>query len=280
MSNRDDLTEFLRSRRARIKPEHVGLSTSGIRRVPGLRREELAALAGVSVDYYVRLEQGRDVRPSAGVLDAIARALQLDDAERDHLHRLVHSRVSGRREPPRERVRPGVKRLLDALGATPAFVLGRRMDVLAWNALAAALFCDFEAIPAHARNMVRLVFLDEDAQELYPELEQVADETVSYLRLAAGKHPDDSELSALVGELSVKSGRFRELWARHDVREKSHGRKLLSHPLVGEVELAYETLSLPDDADQVLIAYTAEPGSASQAGLEMLGALTASPSLP
>jgi transcriptional regulator with XRE-family HTH domain len=209
---RKDLSEFLRTRRARIKPGDVGLSTFGRRRVPGLRREELAALAGVSVDYYVRLEQGRDVHPSTGVLDAIARALQLDEAEREHLHRLARRRPARPRKPSPERVRPGVRQVLDALSDAPAFVLGRRMDVLAWNALAAALICDFGRLEPADRNMVRLTFLDESARELYPDFDRVAFETVGYLRLAAGRYPDDPLLAALVGELAVKSETFRKLW--------------------------------------------------------------------
>jgi transcriptional regulator with XRE-family HTH domain len=275
MADRSELSEFLRSRRARITPEAAGLPALGPRRVPGLRREELAALAGVSVDYYVRLEQGRDVHPSEGVVEAIARALQLDDAERSHFARLVRPRPARRTAPPPERVRPGVRRLLDALTATPAFVLGRRMDVLAWNRLAAALVCDFAALEPAERNMVRLTFLDDAARELYPDFDAVAEETVAHLRLAAGRHPDDPRLAALVGELSVKSPEFRTLWARHDVRQKAHGRKRLLHPLVGELALDYETLALPGDGDQVLVTYTAEPGSASQSALELLGSLTA-----
>lgn len=277
MPDRSELSEFLRSRRARVKPEDAGLPALGPRRVPGLRREELAALAGVSVDYYVRLEQGRDVHPSEGVVEAIARALQLDEAERSHLARLVRPRPTRRSAPAPERVRPGVRRLLDALDATPAFVLGRRMDVLAWNRLAAALVCDFAALEPAERNMVRLTFLDEAARELYPDFDAVADETVAYLRLAAGRHTDDPRLAALVGELSVKSPEFRTLWARHDVRQKTHGRKRLLHPLVGELALDYETLALPGDGDQVLVTYIAEPGSASQSALDLLGSLTATP---
>jgi transcriptional regulator with XRE-family HTH domain len=272
MDPRTELSAFLRSRRGRLHPEDVGLPSYGRRRVPGLRREELAQLAGVSADYYVRLEQGRDIHPSEGVLDAIARALRLDEAERAHLHRLVGPRRRIRRAAPVQRVRPGVQALLDAMERVPAFVLGRRMDVLAWNRMAAALVCDFGALPRERRNMLRHVFLDPAAHELYPEWDVVAAETVAYLRLATGVDADDPEMAALVGELTLNSEVFAELWARHDVREKTHGSKRFAHPLVGHLTLQYESLALPD-AGQILAAYTAEAGSASAEALDLLGSL-------
>jgi transcriptional regulator with XRE-family HTH domain len=257
-----ELGDFLRTRRARLQPHDVGLPDYGRRRVPGLRREELAQLAGVSVDYYVRLEQGRDIHPSDSVLDAIAGALRLDDDERAHFFALVRPRRRPRRRAP-QRVRPGVKRLLDSVGV-PAFVLGRRMDVLAYNALAAALVCG-----CTEGNMLRHVFLDEGTRMLYPEWDAIASETVAYLRLIAGDDPDDPELIALVGELSLRSEPFRRLWARHDVRSKSAGVKRFMHPQVGPLELAYETLRLAD-ADQMLVTYTAAPGSESETALKLL----------
>jgi transcriptional regulator with XRE-family HTH domain len=272
MDPRTELGAFLRSRRARLRPEDVGLPDFGRRRVPGLRREELAQLAGVSADYYVRLEQGRDIHPSEGVLDAIARALRLDDAERVHLHRLVKPRRRIRHAAPAQRVRPGVQRLLDAMERVPAFVLGRRMDVLAWNRMAAALLCDFAELPRERRNMLRHVFLDPVSQELYPDWDVVANETVAYLRLATGVDPDDPEMAALIGELTLNSEVFAQLWTRHDVLEKTHGSKRIAHPLVGEMTLEYETLTLPDPG-QVLATYTAEPGSSSAAALDLLGSL-------
>jgi transcriptional regulator with XRE-family HTH domain len=272
MDRRAELGEFLRSRRARLRPEDVGIPDYGRRRVPGLRREELAQLAGVSADYYVRLEQGRDIQPSEAVLDAIARALRLDDAERQHLHRLVRPRPRTARRLPAQRVRPGVRRLLDQMERIPAFVLGRRMDVLAWNRMAAALVADFDALPPHRRNMLGHVFLDPSARELYPDWDVVAEETVAYLRLATGIDPDDAELAALVGELTLNSDVFARLWTRHDVREKTHGSKRFEHPLAGPLTLEYETLALPDPG-QVLVTYTAEPGSASATALDLLGSL-------
>jgi transcriptional regulator with XRE-family HTH domain len=273
MTRKAELREFLRVRRARLRPEDVGIQTTGQRRVPGLRREEIASLAGMSVDYYVRLEQGRAGQPSNEVLEAIARALRLDDDELAHLHDLARPTRRRRRPPQPERVRPEVQRLLDALDHVPAMVFGRRMDVLAWNRLAAALWVDFGSLPREQRNAARLVFLDEGTRQLNPDWEQGAWETVAYLRLAAGRHPDDAELAALIGELSMKSPDFRRLWARHDVHEKTHGTKCHIHPLVGELTLSWETLALPGDSDQMLITFTAEPGSESETGLRLLGSM-------
>jgi transcriptional regulator with XRE-family HTH domain len=258
-----ELSEFLRSRRARLQPEDVGLPDYGRRRVPGLRREELAQLAGVSVDYYVRLEQGRNIQPSDSVLEAIASALRLSDDERAHLFTLVRPRRRPRRRAP-ERVRPGIQQLLDALGV-PAFVTGRRLDVLAHNALAEAVMGGFRE-----RNLLRVVFLEPEARELYPDWEQVAAETVNFLRLLAD--PDDADLAALVGELSLHSAEFRRLWARHDVRAKRGGVKRIAHPLVGPLEFDYETLQL-SDADQWLTTYTARPGSPTATALGLLDSL-------
>ena len=274
MDRRSEFSDFLRRRRAHLSPVDAGIERVGERRrVPGLRREELAMLAGVSVDYYVRLEQGRGgVHPSDSVLAALARALRLDEAEHAHLRQLARAPLA--QAPPRrsrpQRVRPEVQRLLDRMDGVPAFVLGRRMDVLAWNELAARLHVDFGALPRRMRNMPRLVFLDDASRELYPEWERVARETVAYLRFEAGAQPDDAELHALVGELSTKSPEFRRWWARHDVREKSSGVKRYHHPLVGELELHYETLALRADDHQTLVTYTASAGSPSETALSML----------
>jgi transcriptional regulator with XRE-family HTH domain len=274
VDRRAELSDFLRTRRARISPGEAGFDTTGERRrVPGLRREELALLAGVSVDYYIRLEQGRGgVRPSDSVLAALARALRLDDAEHAHLRRLAHAPLaaSARRRPRPQTVRPAVQRLLDRMSEIPAFVLGRRMDVLAWNQLAARLHVDFAALPPRMRNMPRLVFLDDAARQLYPDWDRVALETVAYLRFEASADPDDTGLHELVGELSTKSPDFRRWWARHDVREKAHGIKRYRHPLVGDLELHYETVTLPADDRQALVTYTAEPGSPSETALRIL----------
>jgi len=270
MDTRRELGEFLKSRRARLRPEEVGIPIVGQRRVPGLRREELAQLAGVSADYYVRLEQGRAGHPSESVLDSIASALRLDDAERAHLNDLARPTRRRRRSARPERVRPELQLLLDALDHVPAVVLGRRMDVLAWNRLAAALIVDFGSLSPEQRNMPRLVFLDDSAGPLYPDWQQAARDTVAFLRLQAGRHPDDPALAELIGELSMKSEDFRRWWARHDVKEKTHGHKRMEHPSVGELTLYFETLSLRGDADQVLVTYVAEPGSESETAMRLL----------
>jgi transcriptional regulator with XRE-family HTH domain len=269
MDKRRELGEFLKSRRARLSPEELDLPSFARRRVPGLRREELAQLAGVSVDYYVRLEQGRAGHPSEGVLDALARALRLDDDEREHLYDLCRPGPRRRRPARPERVRPELRRLVETL-EVPAMLLGRRMDVLAWNRLAAALVVDWGALPPGRRNTAHHFFLDEGARELYLDWDANAESTVAYLRLAAGRHPDDPQLAALIGELSVKSEEFRRWWARHGVRDKTHGTKRFQHPVVGRLELAFETLALPADGDQLLILYTAEPGSESETALRLL----------
>jgi transcriptional regulator with XRE-family HTH domain len=273
MEKRAELTEFLRTRRARLQPEDVGLRPfGGRRRVPGLRREELAQLAGVSVDYYVRLEQGRTQNVSEEVLDAVAQALRLDDDERDHLRNLAKPGRARRRPPARvERVRPGLQRLLEMAEGIPAYIVGRRCDVLAWNRMAAATFTDFGALSPADRNWGRLIFLNEDVQALFDDWTIKARETVAFLRLRAGEFPDDPELAALVGELSVKSEDFRRWWADHNVKDKNFGSKKLHHPLVGELTLEYETFRATDNSDQVLVTYTAEADSASEAALRLLG---------
>ncbi|MEV3856722.1 helix-turn-helix transcriptional regulator [Streptomyces sp. NPDC050095] len=265
--------DFLRSRRSRIQPDEVGLPGHGRRRVPGLRREEVAQLAGVSVDYYIRLEQGRGTSVSDAVLDAVARVLRLDDTEQEYLRSVARPAETGRKtaaRPAGQRVRPGLKLLLATIEKAPAFVLGRRMDVLAWNALGDALV-GFSAMTEKDRNMPRQVFLNPAARDLYPEWPAVAAETVAYLRLDAGRHPKDPRLATLVGELSLASEDFRRLWADHQVKEKTHGAKRLLHPLVGELALPYETLTVSGEPDQALVVYTPEPGSATEERLRMLG---------
>ncbi|MFI5918200.1 helix-turn-helix domain-containing protein [Streptomyces anulatus] len=273
LDRRAELSKFLRTRRAKLRPGDVGLPEFGRhRRVPGLRREELAQLAGVSVAYYTRLEQGNGRNVSAEVLDAIARALRLTDAESAHLTHLAKpARHKKKRRPARvQRVRKGLLYLLDSMDGIPAYVTGARSDVLAWNAMAAAVFGDWGALPPGERNWARLVFLSPAYRDLFVNWDSKASDMVSYLRLYAGCHPDDPELSALVGELSVKSDEFRRLWATHNVKEKGHGVKLLRHPLVGELTLSYETLKLPDDEEQHLVTYHAEPGSESAQSLRLL----------
>lgn len=265
-----EIGEFLRTRRARIQPADAGLPDTGRRRVPGLRREELAQLAGVSVDYYVRLEQGRTPSVSDAVLDAIARVLLLDATEREHLRRLARASLA---RPPangrRQRVRPGPQRLLDLMVDIPAFVLGRRMDILAWNRLADVLH-GFAGRPAEQLNVARLTFLEPVAVDFYPEWDAVAQETVAYLRLDAGRHPDDPRLAALIADLSLGNETFRRLWNQHPVREKTHGDKRINHPVAGALEFRYETLALPGDPDQLIVAYTVEPASPTAERLRLL----------
>ncbi|MDP9947326.1 transcriptional regulator with XRE-family HTH domain [Streptomyces sp. DSM 41269] len=273
LDRRAELSEFLRTRRAKLQPQDVGLPEFGRhRRVPGLRREELAQLAGVSVAYYTRLEQGNGRNVSAEVLDAIARALRLTDAEHAHLTHLARpARHKKKRRPARaQRVRTGLLYLLESMEGVPAYVTGARSDILAWNPMAAAVFGDWGALPPGERNWARLVFLSPAYRDLFVNWDSKASDMVSYLRLYAGCHPDDPELSALVGELSVKSEEFRRLWATHNVKEKGHGTKLVRHPLAGDLTLSYETLNLPDDEEQHLVTYHAEPGSASAEGLRLL----------
>lgn len=272
LDRRAELSEFLRSRRARLKPEDVGLAAFGRqRRVPGLRREELAQLAGVSVAYYTRLEQGNGRNVSAEVLDAIARALRLTDAEHAHLTHLAKPKSHKKKTAARQQqVRTVLRQLLDTMDGVPAYIVGRRSEILAWNRMAAALFGDWSELAPAERNWARLVFLRPDYRDLFVDWEQKAIDIVCALRMDAGCYPDDPRLSALVGELSVKSEEFRRLWATHDVKEKSHGVKHLHHPLVGDLSLNFESFRLADGTDQSLITYHAEPGSPSADSLRLL----------
>ncbi|MFI6345682.1 helix-turn-helix transcriptional regulator [Streptomyces sp. NPDC050560] len=267
-----ELSEFLRTRRARLKPSDVGLTDhSRRRRVPGLRREELAQLAGVSAAYYTRFEQGNARNVSREVLDAVSRALGLSEAEHAHLLRLAAPRPrGGRQAPPRQRVRVSVREMLTAMEGVPAYVWGRRTDVLAWNETASALFGDWAARAPEARNWARIAFLDPASRTLFADWESKAYDVVGQLRFGAGLHADDPLLASLIGELSVKSEDFRRLWAAHDVKRKTYGTMRFVHPLVGELTLRYETLALPGDRDQSLTAYHAEPGSPSQEALRLL----------
>ncbi|MEU0204729.1 helix-turn-helix transcriptional regulator [Streptomyces canus] len=270
-----DLGDFLRSRRARLQPEEVGLPSHGRRRVPGLRREEVAQLAGVSVDYYIRLEQGRGPSVSDAVLDAVARVLRLDETERAYLHAVAHPRRQTER-PTRPRVRPAVQLMIDAMDRTPAFVLDRRMTVLAWNPLADAVF-GYSGTTAKARSIPRHVFLDPAARDFYPDWQAVAAQSVAHLRVLAGHHQDDRELTSLVGELSLKSEHFRRLWADHQVKECAYGVKRLQHPVAGLLVFPYETLTIPGDGHQTLLVYTPEPGSETAERLALLGSWASSP---
>lgn len=275
-----ELADFLRRARSQRDPSRAGLPADArVRRVPGLRREEVALLAGVSTDYYARLEQGRRIVPSPGVLEALVRALDLDAAGRSHLEDLIGAPgPSGRaRSRPVQRVRPGLRQLLDALDGQPAMILGRRSDILATNRMARALFADFEARPPAARNYARWMFLDDDARALFVDWEVQARAAVEALRLELGADPDDRGTADLVAELRAGSGEFRRWWDEHRVHQRTHGSKRLRHPVVGDLTVDFETLTLPGDPDSTLYVYTCEPGSPSGQALDLLVSWTLSP---
>jgi transcriptional regulator with XRE-family HTH domain len=261
---------FLRARRALVRPEDAGLPAGSRRRVAGLRREEVAVLAGVSTDYYVRLEQGRERSPSAQVVDALARVLGLEEDAADHLHRLARP-VGDRPRPRSEAVGPALLRMMEGWHRTPAVVLDRCLVVLAHNVLGGALFAGH----VHSGDLPRLVFLDPDAREFYPDWESVAQNTVAALRASAGTGSDDPRLIATVGELSLRSEEFRRLWARHDIRRKTAESKRFRHPLVGELTLDYESLTVNSAPGRQLVVYQAEPGRPSEQALALLGSLAA-----
>ena len=278
MDTRSEVREFLSTRRARLTPDQAGLPAfGGNRRVPGLRREEVSLLAGVSVDYYTRLERGDLSGASESVLDALARALQLDDAETAHLFDLARAaNTSPTARKPRKKsdeLRPSILRLLDAITEAPAAVRNNYFDYLAANALGRALYAPLLAEP-HP-NSARFAFLNPAAQDFYPEWDRNTQELVAAMRGEAGRNPYDRKLSDLVGELSTRSERFRTLWAAHNVRYHRSGVKRINHPVVGEMELTYEAFELPADPGLQLSTYTAEPGSASADKLKMLASWAA-----
>jgi len=273
-----ELADFLKRARAACDPQRARLPDDGrVRRVKGLRREEVALLAGVSTDYYTRLEQGRPIIPSTQVIEAIGRALDLDRAERIHLRDLFALSGSPRRRAHThaQRVRPGLHQLLDALDAQPALILGRRTDVLAANAMACALFTDFPRMPARERNYARWILLSDDARELFADWEEQARNAVASLRLEVGRTPDDPDVRALVEDLRESSDHFRDWWTEHHVHQRTFGAKRLRHPLVGDLTVQYETLTLPGDSDQALYVYTSEPQSPSREALSLLASWTA-----
>jgi transcriptional regulator with XRE-family HTH domain len=274
MSSDDNaLGEFLRARRELLDPGKAGIPDFGRRRVPGLRREELALLAGVSSPYYTRLEQGRDRHPSPQILDAIGRALSLDGHAMAHLHRLAQAQSSSQpqKPPAAEEVPSGLRLLLDSWTAQPAVIVGRYRDVLAANRLAQVLNPGF--VPG--RNLLRHVFLDPEGREYYLDWEEVAEGAVAGLRASAGAEPDDPRLTGLVGELSVKSEEFRQMWARHDVRTRINGRKRYSNPFIGLIALGYETFTVNADPRQIMFIFRAEPGSSDESSLLLLAQIAA-----
>jgi transcriptional regulator with XRE-family HTH domain len=271
MAKNAELREFLRTRRARVQPEDVGIETDGRRRVPGLRREEVAMLAGVSLDYYARLEQGRDLQPSDQVLDAIARALRLAEVERIYLHNLIRSTVAVTRADDLELapLDAGTRLMLDSL-EIPALIVDLRGDVQAMNRMGRALLVGLEPLPSAAASHPRWLFLDPSTRDLFVDWEMMARVSVGVLREAAGRYPRDKALHALIGELSVASPEFRSWWAEHDVEVRCRGLKRFHHPVVGELAMHVETMQL-GDGQRWLYAYAAEPGSRSAEAIGLLG---------
>ncbi|WP_412746681.1 helix-turn-helix transcriptional regulator [Krasilnikovia sp. MM14-A1004] len=284
MDNRAEIRDFLTTRRARLGPEQAGLPVyGGNRRVAGLRREEVALLAGVSVDYYTRLERGHLGGVSDAVLEAVAGALRLDEAERAHLFDLARTAntstasARARRRPAQRHVRPGVQRVLDAMSTAPAYVRNGRLDVLAANPLGRAVFAPLFDTAAASPNLARFMFLVPAARDFFVEWERLAGDTVALLRAEAGRDPYDRALCELIGELSTRSEPFRTLWAAHQVRQHRSGVKHFHHPVVGDLVLAYESMEITADAGLRLNAYTAEPGSPSVEALNLLASWTAAP---
>jgi transcriptional regulator with XRE-family HTH domain len=280
VDNRNDVREFLVSRRAKISPEQAGLRTNGIRRVPGLRRTEVAQLAGISPEYYTRLERGNLGSVSDTVLDAIGTALQLDDAERAHLSDLARA-ASSSKTPRRERrpatrpLRPSFRQILDGMSGFPAFVRNGRLDIVAINTLGEALYTQAFANPVRPVNLARFVFLDPRAHLLHPDWDASAATSVAILRTEAGRNPYDKGLTDLVGELSTRSEEFRSLWAAHDVRLHYTGTKHFRHPAVGDLDLTFDALEIPSDPGLTLTIYSAPPGTSTADGLSLLASWAA-----
>ena len=286
MDPRNDIREFLVSRRARITPQQAGLPIyGGNRRVKGLRREEVALLAGISAEYYVRLERGNVRGVSEDVLDGIARALQLDEGDRMHLFDLARNVNTApgrrtRRNPPQEHIRPVIQRILDSLVGVPAFVQNARLDVLAANQLGEAFHTHQFGDPARPINSARFIFLNPKAQDFYLDWDTIANDAVGILRAEAGRDPYDKRLSDLIGELSTRSDDFRVRWAAHPVKLHRTGVKSFHHPIVGELTLDFEMLDLAGDPGQRMLVYSAEPGSPSRERLDLLASWATTPSEP
>jgi transcriptional regulator with XRE-family HTH domain len=278
---RGEIRQFLITRRAKITPEQAGLRFYGAnRRVPGLRREEVALLAGISIEYYTRLERGNATGVSDQVLDAIARALQLDDVERAHLTDLVKTANAARPAPrrsTRQRVRPSVQQVLDSMTGAAAFVRNERLDVLSANQLGYALYSPVFASSAQPVNLARFLFLDPRSSEFYRDWDGIAAAAVGSLRAEAGRDPYDRALTDLIGELSTRSEEFRGRWAAHDVEYYRSGVQPFHHPVAGDLILDYDALEIPADPGLTIIAYTAEPGSPARQALDLLASWTATP---
>ena len=283
MDHRAEIKEFLSSRRARLTPQQAGLPAyGGKRRVKGLRREEVALLAGVSVDYYVRLERGNLSGASEAVLEALVRALQLDDAERDHLYALARDSdaIPVRRRPATKGVRPALQQILEAVSDAPAWIRNSQFDVLAANRMSRALYSSLFADPHRPANTARFTFLDPAAQEFFVDWDRAADDIAAVLRLQAGKNPHDKALSDLIGELSTRSETFRARWADHNVRFHRSGRKKLHHPVVGDLEIDFEAMEFPSDPGLTMVVYTAPAGSPTADALKLLASWAATQDQP
>lgn len=285
MDQQSEVREFLRTRRARINPAQAGLPTgTGHRRVPGLRREEVALLAGISVDYYARMERGNLTGVSDEVVHNLARALQLDDAETQHLQDLTRAAQPQSQAPRRPKratdqlVRPTLQRFLDAITGTPTWVRNRRMDFIAGNPLAHALLSPLLTDPANEANNARFVFLNPASRAYYPEWERGADDIVATLRTYATQNPLDKGLTDLIGELVTRSDSFRYRWSAHNVRFHRTGIKRIHHPDVGDLEFAYEAMELPDTPGWTMFGFTTEPGSPTEERVKLLGSLAGSAS--
>ena len=278
MDSKSDVRDFFVTRRAKISPEQANLPTHGTRRVPGLRREEVAALAGVSVDYYNRLERGNLSGVSEAILESVANALQLNEAERLHLHRLARAAKPVPRARPatsRPKLSPSIQRVLDGMTGVAAIVRNGRMDLLAANMLGRALYSPaYDAEPA-TPNLARFAFMNPAARQLYPDWNGAANVAVALLRTEAGRTPGNAALTALVGELSTQSEEFRKRWAMHNVRTHYNGTKTFHHPEVGELVLAYDLMEFPGSAGISLTAYTAEPATKSADNLALLASWAA-----
>lgn len=281
MDTHDAISDFLTTRRAKLTPEQVGLPDfGGRRRVPGLRREEVALVAGMSSEYYKRLERGNAAGVSESVIDGVSRALQLDEAEHAHLHDLIRAANAGAR--PQQRQRPvrktqitsGMRQTIDAMSTVPVYVQNGRLDAIATNTLGEAVFSEMLHHARPPANAARFIFLDARAQTFYPDWEGQTRQIVAMLRAEAGRSPYDRQLSDLIGELSTRSDLFRKLWGAHDVREHRMGIKTVHHPAVGDLELTFQAMDLASDRGLQMIVFSAEPGSATHERLQLLANLT------
>lgn len=278
MDNRNEIQEFLTSRRAKVTPEQAGLPNfGGVRRVPGLRREEVSLLAGMSVEYYTRVERGSLAGVSDSVLEAIARALKLNEAERDHLFNLARAAgpATRARRQPAQGIHPSVQRILDSMVGIPAFVQNGRLDIIAVNDLGRAMYSAAYEDPGRPVNFARFAFLSRRSESVYPDWNLAADTAVAMLHAEAGRNPFDKDLTDLVGELSTRSEEFRKRWAQHDVRLHRKGVKKFRHPAVGDLELHFDAFELPAAPGMTMFTYSAEPGSASEDGLRLLASWAA-----